>query len=189
MTNRPRRDHSFSFTRSAHGRDLRNEVLEATVRLPIADTEDGFYLVEQRIQEALGLPKDKPFLVIQRLRFVDGHPGALQRAYLRPARFPANFLKQHDFKTESLIAIYRRYRYKLLWRDTVLTARLANLHEINTLNRYGPSLETRAVLDAEQLLYAEGKKGKRPFVLEFLKASYLENWPYKIENRPASKLR
>jgi len=182
------RDHSFSFTKSAQGRGLTTEVIHQSVRFPMGDKDHPFYLVEQRVHEALGLARNLPFLFIERLRLLGGHPGALQRAYLNPSRFPQDFFERHDFKVESLIDIYEQSGHRLLSRDTVLAARLANVYEINTLNRYGPSLQNRVVLDAEQRLYAEGPESKSPFIIEFLKASYLENWRYEIKNRPASVL-
>jgi hypothetical protein len=69
----------------------------------------------------------------------------------------------------------------------LLTARLLSPYESNLLvQRYGSDSRDRAVLDAEQRLYALDPKTKEPFVLEFLKASYLEHWKYEIKNRPAA---
>jgi DNA-binding GntR family transcriptional regulator len=186
-------DHSFSFSRSAAARGLRftTDVLEQTARVALpVDQEDSFYAFEQRAQAALGIEPDSPLLVIVRVRLFDGRPAAIQRTYLNPARFPAGFLQTHDFRTESLTDIYQRYGHTLLSRDTVLEARLANLHETNDFRRYdesprGLSVRSRVVLDAEQQLYAHGPQSQAPFVLEFLKASYLENWKYEIKNRPA----
>jgi DNA-binding GntR family transcriptional regulator len=181
-------DHSFSFTKSAGKRGLTTKLIEAAVRFPMSDKEHPYYLVEQRVQEALGLNVNSEFIVIERLRLLDGRPGAFQRAYLNPARFPlppTSFLTKHNFETESLIDVYQQYGYKLLSRDTVLAARSANLYEKNTINRYRPRLETSVVLDAEQRLYAEDATSDSRFVIEFLKASYLENWQYEIKNRPA----
>jgi DNA-binding GntR family transcriptional regulator len=186
----------FSFAKSAklRGRALLNDVLEAAQRLPLEDSNHPFYKVEQRVQEQLGLAATSPFLVIERVRLLEDRPdsdkkraGALQRAYLDPARFPPDFLKRHKFEKESLIAIYEKYGYKLTTRDTLLTARLLSPYESNLLvQRYGSDSRDRAVLDAEQRLYALDPKTKEPFVLEFLKASYLEHWKYEIKNRPAA---
>jgi len=167
---------------------LKTEVIDAAIRFPTDDKEHAFYLLEQRVHDALRLAKDLPFIVIERLRLLDGHPGAFQQVYLNPTHFPADFIQRHDFKTESLIKIYEGYGYRLLSRDTRLAARSANLYEINWIRRYGPDLGNRTVLDAEQRLYAEGQKEKSPIVLEFLKASYLENWNYEIKSRPATGL-
>lgn len=179
--------HPFSFTKSAEssGRGLMTDVLEVSVRLPMADKKHPFYEVERTAQGALGLASDSPFLIIVRFRLLEGKPSALHRAYLDPARFPKDFPK-HDFKTESLIDLYIRYGYKLLSRDTVLTARLAYVYETNLLNRgYQSEPHERVVLDAEQRLYAQDPKTGDRFVLEYLKASYLEDWKYEIKNRPA----
>jgi|HubBroStandDraft_6_1064221.scaffolds.fasta_scaffold355580_2 DNA-binding GntR family transcriptional regulator len=179
-------DTAFSFTNSARARGLTTKVIEAAMRLPIHHKDDPYYLVEQRAREALDLPADSQFIVIERLRLLDGRPGALQRAYLSPARFADDFLASHDFSRVSLIDLYQRRGYKLLSRDTVLAARFANLYEKNSVNRYVPHLQTNVVLDAEQRLYAENPNDRSHFVLEFLKASYFENWRYEIKNRPAA---
>jgi len=181
-------DHSFSFTKSAGKRNLATKLIKGAVRLPMDDKEHPYYVIEQRVQDALGIAKNSAFIVIERLRLLDERPSAFHRVYLNPARFPisgTDFLKAHNFETESLIDIYRRYGHRIETRDTVLAARSANLVEKNILYRYRPHLETSAVLDAEQKLYAIDPKDGSLFVLEFLKASYLENWQYEIKNRPA----
>jgi DNA-binding GntR family transcriptional regulator len=182
-------DHAFSFTKSARNRDLATEVIEASVRLPMRDMEHPFYNVEQRARKALDIPPDSEFIVIERLRLLGGIPGALQRAYLNPSRFHNDFLKNHNFKDESLIGLYEKYGYKLLSRDTVLSARLTNLYEkhlINRFDKHGFKVKTSVVLDAEQQLYATDPENNSRVALEFLKASYFENWRYEIKNRTAS---
>jgi|SRR5215469_2667492 len=182
-------DHAFSFTRTARVRDLTTEVIEASIRFPMSDREHPFYSAEQRAREALNLPPNSKFIIIERLRLLGGIPGALQRAYLDPTRFPDDFLKNHNFKTGSLIGIYEKSGYKLQSRDTVLAARLVNLYEKNLLHRFdqhGSKIKTSVALDAEQRLYATTRESSSLFVLEFLKASYFENWRYEIKNRTAS---
>jgi DNA-binding GntR family transcriptional regulator len=179
-------DHSFSFTSSARARDLRTVVVEAGKRLPIHDRDDPYYRVEQRVCQELGVPADSQLIVIDRVRLLGGRPGAFQRAYLDPARFPDSFVNSHDFSKESLIALYQQCGYRLLSRDTVLEARAANLYEKNAMQQYVPRSQVKFMLDAEQRLYAEDSKDKSRFVLEFLKASYPPNWRYEIKNRPAS---
>ncbi|WP_306536337.1 UTRA domain-containing protein [Geobacter sp.] len=214
-------DHqAFSFTKSADAfnksvdgivKKLTTKVLEATVRLPLSDKEHPFYSVEKAAQEALGLFADSPFILIERLRIFDKQPVAFHRAYLDPKRFhdPDNFLRSHDFETESLIDIYIKHGYEPVSRDTVLMARGANIYEKNMINLWIKKLQdetvelddkfksdkktklydsnpiVRVILDAEQKLYASDTKTGERFVLEFLKASYLENWKYEIKNRPA----
>ena len=180
-------DASFSFTQSArgHGHPLTTDVKEAAARLPSANQGDLLYATEHRAYRALGLSLPAPFIVIERVRLFDGHPGALQRVYLNPANFSNDFLERHNFATESLIDIYRHYGYTLKSRDTVLAARLTSPYEQIEMSRYDKTFWSRVVLDAEQLLYAD-KTGRSSFVLEFLKASYFDGWRYEIKNRPAS---
>jgi len=188
--------HAFSFTKSAetHERKLTTDVLEKEVRLPLSD-EDPFGPVERAAQKALGLAEDAPFMVIVRFRLLDGEPSALHRVYLDPSKFKPDFLDVHDFGKESLIDIYAQNGYKTFARDTVLAARMANVYEDGLLKQkykseehksqnYIPRPRWEVVLDAEQHLYAQDTGGNR-FVLEFLKASYFENWKYEIKNRPA----
>jgi DNA-binding GntR family transcriptional regulator len=180
--------HPFSFTQSAaaHGQKLETDVLEAKVRLPMEDPEHPFSGDELLAHEVLGLTGASPFIVIVRLRLLGGRPAVLHRVYLDPARFPAQFLDQHDFKKESLLEVYKQNNYRPVSRDTTLMARGANLYEISQLlQKYHSGLGHRAVLDAEQRLFAQGPDNGPPFVLEFLKATYLENWKYEIKNRPA----
>ena len=184
------RDHRrFSFTESAaaHGRKLETHVTEKNLRIPRFDPEHHLHFVERTAQKALGLAENSPFLVIERFRLLEKHPAALQIAYLDPSRFPPDFLDRHNFGTESLIDLYQHYGYKLLFRDTVLVARSAVTYELSLLEQYYKSERTgRAVLDAEQQLYAQDPATGSRFVLEFLKASYLGNWRYEVKNRPAA---
>lgn len=176
---------SFSFSKSARKHELETVLIEAALRLPLSDKSHYLYRVERDAQKALGLSKRSPFITIRRLRMLDRQPGAIQQVYLSPARFKRNFLKRHDFQSESLIDVYEANGYRLVSRDTVLGARFANLYEVNLLSKYSPGLITRAVLDAEQQLFAQEAPEGSQFVLEYLKATYLENWRYEIKNRPA----
>ncbi|MBE0660062.1 MAG: UTRA domain-containing protein [Bryobacteraceae bacterium] len=186
------RDHnSFSFAHSAeaHRRNLRTEVIEKALRAPITDEEHPYFEAEQDAVAALGLTPGLEFLVIVRARVLDDEPSAFHRAYLNPMRLPPDFL-EHDFAVESLIDLYNqygpKYGYAVEHRDTILTARGANLYETNTiLTRYKKNPHGRVVLDAEQRLYARDAVKGDLFVLEFLKASYLDHWKYEIKNRPA----
>ena len=178
--------HSLSFTRSAK-KPLTTKLIEKALREPMDDDSHPFYLLEQQAREALSLPPDSKFIVIERLRLLDQRPGALQRAYLNPARFPEDFLEVHDFEKESLIAIYKQCGYTQLSRDTVLSVRdELNTYQKNVLRGLGFDAQTSAVLDAEQRLYAEDPHHNSRFVLEFLNATYLGGWRYEIKNRPAS---
>lgn len=180
-------DHqSFSFSRSAedHKETLSNETLEATIRPPNPDKESFFHQVEQDAQNALGLSKDSPFLVIQRVRLLKDKPTVIHRVFLNPARFPQDFLK-HDFKTKSLIDLYRQSGYEPAWRDTVLKARLLNPEERNLLiYKFNWKAQQIAVLDAEQQMYSRDRNGQT-FLLEYLKATYMDGWKYEIKNRTA----
>lgn len=176
----------YSFAKSAetHGNQLETHVLEVVRRPPTSDESHPFYTPEIEACRALGIEPDSSFLVINRCRILNGVPGAIQRAYLDPARFPVDFDSRHNFSTESLISLYGRYDYKVLSRDTLLTARQPNKYECGLLlQRYGV-LHLTPVIDAEQCLYAEDSNGQR-FVLEYLRATYLENWKYEIRSRPA----
>jgi DNA-binding GntR family transcriptional regulator len=181
-------DHdAFSFARSAvsHGRPLKTDLISKASRLPLSDEEHPFFTVEQEAHRALGMSGNAEFLVIERARLLDGQPSAIHRVFLDPARFPEDFLIRHNFETDSLIEIYGRYGHKLLSRDTVLTARGTNTYEINLLQKRYRSETRRIVLDAEQQLHAADSTTRKPFVLEYLKASYLDDWKYEIKNRPA----
>ena len=177
---------SFSFTASASGRQLTTDLIEAAIRSPMDDQLHTSYQVERRVHDALRLEAGSPFIVIRRLRLIDGHPGAFQDVYLNPSFFPNDFVTRHNFQSESLIKIYESYGYHPRSRDTRLVARFANIYEINTLRKYG-DLDTRAVLDAEQRLYGDSPGDDKPsMVIEFMKASYLDNWRYQIKGRPAA---
>jgi len=145
-------------------------------------TEKPFNKVEKTALEELGLSENSPL----RARLLDNQPSALHRVFLDPVRFPPNFLDCHNLKEESLISIYEQYGFKLVSRDTVLVARGTNTYESSRINqRYHKDPHGRVVLDAEQRLYAQDPKTGNIFVLEFLKASYLDDWKYEIKNRPA----
>jgi len=182
------RDHEeFSFARSAvlEGKSLKTDLISATARLPLSDQEHPLYEVEQDAHRTLKLKPDTQFLVIERARLLDGKPSAIHRVFLDPSRFPGDFLERHKFGADSLIEIYGEYGHKLLSRDTVLMARSTNMYEINLLRQRYHSETRRIVLDAEQQLYAQNPNTPEPFVLEYLKASYFDDWEYKIRNRPA----
>jgi UTRA domain len=200
--------HAFPFTASAERFDqpLFTEVLEKAIRLP-SDDEHPFSHFEKKAQEELGLARNSPFMIICRVRLMGGEVKVFHRAYLNPKFFPENFLELHDFATVSLIDIYESYNLKPLSRDTTIKARCANLYEIAEIKQayliriqwlkdhHHSDIEIRdaekklkaaefpqIVLDAEQKLYVQGQNGK--FVLEYLQASYLEDWEYTIKNRP-----
>lgn len=204
-------DHeSFSFAQSAaaHGRTLKTEVLYAGMRDPLNDNEHPFYAVELEAQKSLGITPDSKLLVVERARVLDVpvsgeatklNPSAFQRSYLNPARFPPDFLQKH-FPPDSLqkphdtgvslMELYDRYGrelgYTVASRDTVLSARGVNLYEVNLIRQhYHADPRGRIVLDAEQRLYARDSSSGEMFVLEFLKASYLDDWKYEVKNRPA----
>jgi DNA-binding GntR family transcriptional regulator len=185
--------HPFSLTKSArsHDRELTNDLVVAEVRLPVgqdhqeADEKHPFHDVERKAQRELGLAEHELFIVVERFRLLDGCPLALHRAYLNPSRFPSDFLKRYSFSIVSLIDTYTECGYELLYRDTVLEARSTNTYERALLAQwYQSKSRDYAVLDAEQLLFAKDPTTGMAFVLEFLKASYLEHWQYTIKNRP-----
>lgn len=182
---------AFSFTKSAvsHGHNVTSRVLKKEARLPLSKDDDFYDLfsaAERTAHEALGLKEDSRFLVIERFRLLDGQPSALQRVYLAASRFPPEFLELHNFERESLIDIYQRCGFNLLFRNTILSARTANFHETTLLMQtYKLDLHPyeRPVVDAEQRLYAQDPGNpKNSFVLEFLKASYFMR--YEINHRP-----
>jgi DNA-binding GntR family transcriptional regulator len=102
----------FSFTKSAesHKRKLTTELIEKNIRLPIGDSDDPFFEVERQAQEVLGIRSNKKFLIISRVRLLDGQPSVFQRAYLNPARFP---------KKSSLLTTLRRNRSSRCTSSTV----------------------------------------------------------------------
>lgn len=177
---------AFSFAESAkaHGEKLITQVLEKEIRLPLQDAEHSLYRMEQRAHQALGLGDKAPFIVIARFRLLHGEPRAIHRAYLDPDRFPQDFLQKHNLEEESLIHVYNQYGYDLNSRDTTLTARFTNPYERTLFYTYHKDVSGRPILDAEQKLFAIDPKTRKPFVLEFLQASYLD-WKYEIKNRPA----
>ena len=178
---------TYSFSRSAvtHGNRLATHVILAAKRSTISDESHPFYVSEQEAITTLGLNAGADLIVIHRCRIVNDEPGALQRAYLDPSRFPPGFLESHDFAAESLIEIYEKEGYNVFSRDTALKARCLNQYESGLLElRYKVQHHDSPVLEAEQCLYAEDRAGQR-FVLEYLRSTYLENWTYEIPNRPA----
>lgn len=182
---------------------LENVIEEVSVRLPRDDKEHALYEVEKRAHEVLGLEPELPFLVIVRVRLIKGVPSALHVVYLDPRKFPGEFndtyteLEQESLfskdklKHGSLIDIYEQYKYEMASRDTMLSARWPTIYEQSIFRKYpfkeypSVNLTTGAVLDAEQQLYAKDPKTGETFVLEYLKASYFNNWKYNIKNRPA----
>lgn len=177
---------AFSFAESAkaHGEKLVTQVLEKEIRFPLQDEEHSLYHVEKRAHQALGLGARAPFIVIARLRLLHNEPRVIHRTYLDPDRLPKNFLESHNFAEESLIHIYNQHGYDLGSRDTILTARFTNPYERTLFYTYHKDVSGRPILDAEQKLFAIDSKTQKPFVLEFLQASYLD-WKYEIKNRPA----
>lgn len=172
---------SFAHTARQLGTEVKTRCItaEMTVRLPFIRNplED----IERRAQVALGLQPDQPFIVIPRIRYLDGKPRALHRVYLSPARFSPGFLGEHDFSSDSLIAIYGASGYQLVNRDTTLGARLPNLLEIQDLQL--TSTPYVPVLAAEQSLVARHPQEPAEFVLEYMQATYLR-WQYRIQGRP-----
>jgi DNA-binding GntR family transcriptional regulator len=177
---------SYSFTASAaiRGSRLENRLIEAVRRPALGDLRHPFYRQEAIAAEVLGIAPGGDLLLISRFRIVDGKPGVFQRAYLHPERFPADLFTKHDLTKESLIGIYSGCGYKILSRDTRLTARLANQYESGYLSQHHGPQHLIPVIDSEQCLYAEDPAGTR-FVLEYLRAAYLEDWQYDIPTRPA----
>jgi DNA-binding GntR family transcriptional regulator len=170
-------DHQFSFSRSctnAYGHALTTRLIEKASRLPLpGDT----MVVEKKAQKALGLLRNEPFLVIARLRLLDGVPRVIHRTFLRPAHFPKSFLVDHDFTQESLIDLYNANGYQIEARHTILRARLP-AEEENALLK----CEGQPVLEAEQQIDAVRVTTSDTVTLEYLHACYL-NWEYRITNR------
>lgn len=172
---------SFANTARQLGIEMKTKCIaaETTVRLPF--NKGPLEATERRAQVALGLRSDQPFIVIPRIRYLDGKPRAVHRVYLAPARFSPGFLDEHDFSTESLIAVYRAAGYQLGTRDTTLIARIPNLLEVQDLELL--SAAYAPVLVAEQSMIASHAQEPADFVLEYMLATYLQ-WQYRIQGRP-----
>src|SRR5207248_246505 len=98
-------------TREIYGRELTNRLIEKSLRPPLKDGELASF--EQKAHKALGLRRDRPLIVIARVRILDGRPRSIHRSYLNPGHFPETFLLDHDFEEESLIRIYNAVGYRI----------------------------------------------------------------------------
>ena len=174
----------FSFAKYAqeHKQKLQTIVLEKIVRLPIFDDENPAQTeIEQKACKSLKLAIDEPFIVIARMRFLDGLPKVIHRAYLNPKQFAPDFLELHDFANESLVHIYRNNGYKLTTRNARLQARFAYLYDkvdfLKNLSREHEDFHhayNDPILYVEQELFAEEKTTGEKVVLEFLHAAYVD---------------
>lgn len=168
---------SLSFTRSAllHGEQMTTSLHEAALRYPRDDADDPFTTdLESRAHEALGLADGEPFIVITRYRSLHSgshevDPMVIHRTFLDPKRFPATFLKNHDFERESMVEdVYKRYGYTIEQRLDAMRARTASPAERADL-KIGLG---QPVLDLEQRSMARGPDGAEPILLEYLRATY-----------------
>lgn len=155
--------------------NLETRLIELSQRIPLIVNDA---IDEKKVQKHLGLSSNKPFLVIARLRFIDGKPRVIYRTYLNPEQFPDDFLIKHDFQKESLIDIYSNYGYKIIYRNISITARFPTDEEKKLLQIEGQKLVP--VLSTYQHLISVEKDAGSEFVLEVLYATYLD-WKFNVE--------
>jgi len=171
--------HLFSFSATAHrlGHELENRLCELSLRLPQEGEQNR---IECEAQDALGLKKNEPFIIIERLRLLDSVPSALQQVFLNPAHFPDDFRVVHDFQRESLLDIYKSAGINTLNRDTVLQARYPIEREAKLLRLDLLNIPLLSVKQITQGLVGDDKK---PVPTEWMHAVYGAGWEYKISNR------
>jgi DNA-binding GntR family transcriptional regulator len=162
-------------SRVVYGREYTNRLVEKSLRPPFKDGD--LAAVELKAHKALGLRRENAFLVISRIRILDGRPRAIHRSYLNPGHFPETFLVDHDFEKESLIKIYNASGYRVDHRDTTLRARFPTNQEQSLLK-----LGREPVLEAEQETHATHLASGTSRLIEHLQAIYVE-WEYRISSR------
>lgn len=169
-------DYGFGSTaREVYGHKVANKLIEQSLRPPLPDGEAAAW--ERQAHRALGLRRNQPFIAIARVRILDGRPRVIHRSYLNPANFPASFLRDHDFESESLIRIYNESGYVIDRRDTVLRARYPTAEDRSILG-----IDRVPIMEAEQDLYATHTATAARCVIEHLRVCYLD-WEYRISNR------
>ena len=164
----------FSFTQSAknRGSELLTRLIEKSCRLP-----DRGSAVELRAHQALGLTRDQPFLVVARLRRIDGSPRAIHYSFLNPTHYPPSFLARHDFENESLLEIMETHGLRIHSRETRIRAAIPNDVERDLL-----AIENEPILSVEQTLRAWSPETGRLVAAEYLHATY-SRWEYVITDR------
>lgn len=175
-------DHEFSFghtVREVYGRSLVNKVVEVMRRTP-ERSEPYEYDIECEAQGVLGLRRRQPFLVIARLRIIDGRLRAFHRAYLNPAHFPDTFLHDYDFEHVSLIDAINQQEFRIQARRTALRARFPTEREAHTMR-----IDRTPVLEATQELQAVRRDAADPIPIEFMHACYVD-WRYHMSERGRS---
>lgn len=165
---------SFRHTAEANNQKLVTRLLEKSCRVPQRTPETDF---EQRAHSALGLKRGQPFIVIARLRILDGSPRVIHRSYLNPSHYSRQFLTAHDFERESLFEIIESYGLRLHSRDTRIRAAFPTESDAALLEA-----EHEAVLNVDQQLYAMSSYTNRIVTAEYLRATYAR-WEYVISDR------
>ncbi len=172
----------FGFGRNArevYGHEMSSRLIEKSLRPPLSGTDLTAF--ERKAHKALGLRRDRPFLVIARVRLLDGRPRVIHRSYLHPGQFPESFLVDHDFETESLITIFNESGFRIDRRETTLRARFPTKQEQSLLK-----LGMEPILETEQETHATHPASGSSRLLEYLHACYVE-WEYRITNRPPAE--
>jgi len=176
--NRPPYQDDFGFGRTAReafGHDLKNKLIEKSLRHPFQEGESSSW--ERRAHKALGLSRKDAFMVIARVRLLDGQPRAIHRAYLNPAHFPSSLRRDHNFENESLIRVYNESGYSIDRRDTILRAGYPTEEDRIVLE-----IDRIPVLEAEQELHATHVESGVRRIIEYLRVCYVA-WEYKISSR------
>ncbi len=157
-----------------HGHDVTTKVIEQTCRLPRpGESEEP----ERRAQQALGLKKDDPFLVISRKRILSGKTRVIHRSFLDPAYFKRSFLADHDFAEQSLLDILESYGLRIRSRQTRIRAALPTECEMHIFQ-----VHDEPVLSIEQSLFALHAETNKLITAEYLHATYCR-WEYTIDDR------
>lgn len=121
----------FSQDVRARGNRPSSRVLEARVGYPTGDAAVG-----------LGVNGGDPVVILTRLRLADGHPLALETAYLPAALVPE--LLSHDFAVESLYDVLEnQYGLQLVHAEQRIEAALATARELELLQMVSPAAVLR----------------------------------------------
>ena len=104
---------------------------------------------DERLSTKLAAPRGSQLAYLHRIRLGDGQPICLQHTWV-PLRFCPDLL-QHDLARESLFAVLRSSRLKLVRAETEIEAALAGPEEARLLRLASPA----AVLISEQTAYLD----------------------------------
>lgn len=158
-------------TKNEFHRALETKVIELS-RRPARTDDRHFY--EQTALAALSLKKSDSFIVIKRLRILEGKKRVIQRVYLNPAHFPDNFEISHDFETESLLKIYQQEGFSLISREQQFMARFADEEEqrifscaeepVLTISQHLKALHTESCI-TETIEYLYSSYYNEPFII------------------------